>query len=135
MNGNYCGSLTCAACFPSVNERNGTDLENRPNTASSRISTSTTPQPEDVVSANGPGPAPRNIPMKSYPLDFGSQPRAQPIEQLFDDDLQPSAGWEALSDWVRKHDEEKIKEYKEDIDTLLVFVSTTFRCFFSCSNA
>ena len=34
-------------------------------------------------------------------------------------------GWSAMSKVVRDFDEEKVKECKEDIDTLLVFVSRT----------
>ena len=33
------------------------------------------------------------------------------------------SGWSAMSKSVRDYDEEEIKYYKEDIDTLLVFVS------------
>lgn len=32
-------------------------------------------------------------------------------------------GWAAMAETVRAYDEEKVKETKEDIDTLLVFVS------------
>ena len=33
-------------------------------------------------------------------------------------------GWAAMSNEVREFDEEKVKSCKEDVDTLLVFVST-----------
>jgi hypothetical protein len=33
------------------------------------------------------------------------------------------AGWAAMAETVRAYDEEKVKDTKEDIDTLLVFVS------------
>lgn len=32
-------------------------------------------------------------------------------------------GWARISDMVHKYDEDRIKDVKEDIDTLLVFVS------------
>lgn len=32
-------------------------------------------------------------------------------------------GWARLADLVRSHDKERIEDVKEDIDTLLVFVS------------
>ena len=35
-------------------------------------------------------------------------------------------GWAAMTKEVREFDEEKVKSYKEDVDTLLVFVSTHF---------
>ena len=34
-----------------------------------------------------------------------------------------STGWSAMAKAVREFDEEKVKDCKEDIDTLLVFVS------------
>ena len=34
----------------------------------------------------------------------------------------PSAGWAAMAKTMRDFDEEKIRDCKEDIDTLLVFV-------------
>lgn len=34
-----------------------------------------------------------------------------------------ATGWTAMADTVRKFDEEKIDDCKDDIDTLLVFVS------------
>lgn len=36
------------------------------------------------------------------------------------------SGWAAIAKCIREVDEEKIKDYKEDIDTILVFVSTDF---------
>ena len=35
-------------------------------------------------------------------------------------------GWAALAESVRAYDEEKVKDTKEDIDTLLVFVRDGF---------
>ena len=37
-------------------------------------------------------------------------------------------GWAAMTKEVREFDEEKVKSCKEDVDTLLVFVSTPHRC-------
>lgn len=34
-------------------------------------------------------------------------------------------GWPAMSKTLRDYDEEKVKDCKEDVDTLLVFVSLT----------
>lgn len=39
-------------------------------------------------------------------------------------------GWCAVAAKVREFDEEKVKDTKEDIDTLLVFVSSLPGCFF-----
>ena len=39
-------------------------------------------------------------------------------------------GWAAMSNEVRDFDEEKVKSCKEDVDTLLVFVSAQFMIFF-----
>ncbi len=36
-----------------------------------------------------------------------------------------STGWAAMSKDVREFDEEKVQNYKDDVDTLLVFVSTS----------
>jgi hypothetical protein len=35
-------------------------------------------------------------------------------------------GWAAMAQTVRAYDEDKVKDAKEDIDTLLVFVSSIF---------
>lgn len=38
-----------------------------------------------------------------------------------------SSGWSGMARVVRDFDEEKVRDCKEDIDTLLVFVSATHR--------
>lgn len=36
------------------------------------------------------------------------------------------SGWSGIEDHLMKHDTGRVKDYLDDIDTLLVFVSATF---------
>lgn len=55
----------------------------------------------------------------SIPLQLNSFDYAKPQST--------AEGWSKLAKTLISHDEEKIKDYKEDMDTLLVFVSTSRR--------
>ncbi len=43
-------------------------------------------------------------------------------------------GWAAMSKTIREVDEDKVKDYKEDIDTLLVFVRYLILLSACCSD-
>lgn len=70
-------------------------------------SSQTSERPLDVLPSSPP-----------VPIEDPSE-RVQKVELVG----QPS-GWAAMADKVRDYDEDKVKDAKEDIDTLMVFVRT-----------
>lgn len=88
------------------------------------------PPDDSSVRAPSPAPAPEsNIPppiVSDPPPPPPPDPNATPMFSHLPYGVVPGvgSGWSAMARIVREVDEEKVRDYKEDIDTILVFVST-----------
>ena len=72
------------------------------------------PQPQDSVTAGSSDPGANNE---------AQSDAIQKVEVVG----QPK-GWAAMADVVRAYDEDRVKDSKEDIDTLMVFVRVYLSC-------